>query len=57
MNIDLYDISGRKISNIYKGNINGEEVVTYDVSNLSTGLYLVKIYNDKNNIIRKVVVE
>jgi len=57
INIDLYDISGRKISNLYKGNINSNNKITYDVSNLSTGLYVIRFYNDKYNLYRKVVIE
>jgi len=57
INVEMYDISGRKISNIFNGKINGEEKITYDINNISTGVYIIRISNDNNNICRKVVKE
>ena len=56
INIEMYDISGRRIANIFNGKINGEVKITYDVNDIQTGLYIIRITNNGNNIYKKVVV-
>ncbi|MCD6595762.1 T9SS type A sorting domain-containing protein [bacterium] len=59
--ISIYDVFGRKIANIYKGDIkpghnrfiwNGMSVYKYPCE---TGIYLVRFVSDEHNISRKVL--
>jgi len=57
INIEIYDISGRKINNLYYGRLNeGENNIEIDNINLKTGLYILNIYSDFFNEYKKVVV-
>ncbi|MGQ9706859.1 MAG: C25 family cysteine peptidase, partial [bacterium] len=57
VNIDIYDISGRRINKVYCGKLNeGENKIEIDNINLKTGLYILNIYSDCFNEYRKVVV-
>jgi len=57
INIDIYDISGRKINKLYCGKLNeGENNIKIESINLNTGLYILNIYSDCFNEYRKVVV-
>jgi len=44
VNISVYDVSGRMAQNIYSGYLSiGEHAFTFDGSNLSSGIYFVKM--------------
>jgi len=44
IDLDVYDISGRKIDSIYNGIINkGSHILSWDASNFSAGIYFLKL--------------
>ena len=51
-NIEIYDIVGRKIINYQIPTVN-----YIDVSNLHTGIYIIKFYTDKKIVIKKIIKE
>jgi len=57
INIDVYDISGRKLDKLYCGKLNiGENEIEINNISLNSGLYILNIYSDNFNEVRKVVV-
>ncbi|MGQ9706104.1 MAG: C25 family cysteine peptidase [bacterium] len=57
INIDIYDMSGRKLDEFYCGKLNiGENEIEINNINLNIGLYILNIYSDNFNEVRKVVV-
>ena len=43
INIDIYDVKGNKIDNIWSGTLNhGTHSFRWDASNQSTGIYIIK---------------
>ena len=56
--IDLFDINGKYISNIYKGkSTHGLNQYSINSSNLPTGLYFIKAQIDHQIINKKVIIE
>jgi len=48
VSVDIYDIHGRFIENIYKGfNNTGSYTITYNAENLSSGIYLYRLTTDR----------
>lgn len=41
--LSLYDLTGKKIAEVFKGVLNGNQIFEYDVSKLTEGLYFYKI--------------
>ena len=39
--LSVYDLAGRRINSLWTGNLNGEQILTWDTSGLSTGIYLL----------------
>jgi len=57
INIDIYDISGRRINRIYCGKINtGDNCISINNNEFKTGLYILNIFSDNFSIVKKVVV-
>ena len=57
INIDIYDISGRRINRIYCGKINtGDNCISINNNELKNGLYILNIFSDSFNIVKNVVV-
>jgi len=57
IDIDIYDISGRRLNRLYSGKIDyGDNKIIIDNIGLSSGLYLLNIYSNDFNEIKKVVV-
>jgi PKD repeat protein len=58
VNIDLLDITGRKVSSIFNG-VQNDNVANYKIEkqNLSQGVYLIKAQVGENTIIKKVIIE
>ncbi len=52
ININLYSISGRKIKELYSGNVSGQLKIHADISNLPDGIYFVKETNGRLPAIR-----
>lgn len=58
VNIDIIDISGRRIENIFNGNIaTGKSLIEYKVKNLKPGLYFIKITSNNGVYSSKLVVK
>ena len=55
----LYDVSGKMISEIYKGYMNADESKSFSVNvgamNLTTGMYIVRLVTDKKTFSQKVM--
>ena len=55
----LYDVSGKMISEIYKGYMNADESKNFSVNvgamNLTTGMYIVRLVTDKKTFSQKVM--
>lgn len=47
INLQLFDVSGKKVLDIFNGSINGNRVFVLDVSELNEGLYFYKISNSQ----------
>lgn len=57
VNIELYNILGEKVQDIYRGNVSyGLQTFTFNVKDLSTGYYLVKVTMAENTLTRKLQV-
>ena len=41
--LSLYDVSGKKVKDIYNGAISGNRNFTFEVGDLDNGMYLYKI--------------
>lgn len=53
--IGIYDISGRLVENIYKGELKGTGLLSYNPVNLVTGVYFIKIEGENINEMHKFV--
>jgi hypothetical protein len=53
--VQIMDISGKRIGDSRNVNANQKEVI--DVTNLAPGVYMVKVYNEKSVIVKKVVIK
>lgn len=46
MNIEITDLNGRVVSNVFNGNLDsGSQLISADLSNLSNGLYIARVIN------------
>jgi hypothetical protein len=52
--VELYDIQGRKIKNFHKDNFN--IVQRFDIGELENGIYFLKVYNQQKSEWHKIVV-
>lgn len=48
LNIKVLDIDGRVIANITTNKLSGAKTITLPTNNLSKGIYLIQVFNDKN---------
>ncbi|MGQ9701617.1 MAG: C25 family cysteine peptidase [bacterium] len=53
--IDIYDINGRLVKNIYQGALKGKGHLSFDLVNLVNGVYFVKLDGEKDKEIIKFV--
>ncbi len=51
----LYDIGGRKVSNYKVSNV--QELQSFNLNNIPSGFYLLKIESEKGNIVKRLVVK
>ena len=55
--MELYDLSGRKIQNVFEGTLmKGEHQRTVDVSDLAAGMYMLKVQSGSQKISKRLVV-
>ena len=55
--IDLYDMSGKKIRNTRTVNVaTGENMFLFDDSHAATGVYMVRVTNDQENITKRIMI-
>jgi len=50
ISVEMFDILGKKVSQVLNGN-------QIPVSNLQSGIYLVKVYTDKGHVTKKIVID
>lgn len=55
--IDVYDVNGRLVQNLFSGSLTLNQLLTYDVSNLSSGVYVVRLTSDKNTAVKQIVID
>jgi hypothetical protein len=56
ISLDVYDIDGRYLRNLYSGASNGAEQISSDVSDLSSGVYLIRLSSDENTSVKQIVI-
>ena len=56
MSVVVSDIYGRAVRSMNFGNVSGGETKTIDISGLSEGIYTVRIVNDTESRIEKIVI-
>ena len=55
--VDIFDISGRKLKTLYTGKVLGNhKAITMDVSSFENGYYFLKIYNNDFNINNPIII-
>jgi PKD repeat protein len=54
--ISAYDVSGRRVASIHSGMVAQGSSVTWDVSALSNGVYLVRVFGEALDVSRRVIV-
>lgn len=54
--LDVMDINGKMIDRLQVGSISGESKVTYDVSHLESGMYIIKLIADNQVASQKLTV-
>ena len=55
--IDLFDTSGRKVQILFSGNLTPNTEKRVSLPNLSSGLYIVKVKNEKRSISKKILIK
>jgi hypothetical protein len=55
--ITVFDMTGKLVFNEIQQVLNGDNNLSFDFSNLNTGIYIVKIGNTKNSTHRKIIIE
>lgn len=57
INVDLYDVYGRKIKTLYMGKIlNDNKTISLNISSFENGYYFLKIYNKDFSINHPLVI-
>ncbi len=55
--IELYDLAGRKIQTLFSGALDTNTNATYNLPTVSPGIYILELYNGKNSLTQKIVIE
>ena len=55
--IEIYNMSGQKVYNNIHSGYAGENTVQFSVAGLNSGVYFVKIDNDNNSEVKKIIVK
>lgn len=54
--VQLYDISGKKIKNLFNGNFGANKNITVKTDGLAAGIYLVKVNSGKQSVTKKLII-
>ncbi len=54
--VSVYDAAGRMVKVLYNGELRGNKVITWDVDNVHSGVYFVKLTAGTKEISRKVAI-
>jgi hypothetical protein len=54
--INIYSITGEKVSSIFSGQLSNQGTIKHDVSNLTKGLYIIEVRGEKNVNIEKIMI-
>lgn len=54
--IQLYDISGKKIKNLFTGNFGANKDITVKTDGISAGIYLVKLNSENKSVTKQLIV-
>ncbi|OAD91945.1 hypothetical protein A7A78_10670 [Aequorivita soesokkakensis] len=54
--VQLYDISGKKIKNLFSGNFGTNKNITVKTNGIAAGIYLVKVNSGKQSVTKKLVI-
>jgi PKD repeat protein len=57
VNISLLNVNGQVIAEDYLGNVSGSVKRAYDYSQLSKGVYMIRIVTNENVITRRIILE
>ncbi len=57
LDINLYSLEGRFVGNIYRGDVSAAQQISYSVSSLPSGIYLVKAQTTTGQKTLKLVIE
>ena len=56
INIDIYNITGQKIDNIFNGYLNqGKHLFNWNAINHTTGIYIIKAVTKNNMLTQKII--
>jgi hypothetical protein len=56
-NVEMFDVAGKQCFKSVSEFIQGENIQNLDISNLSHGLYFVRVSNETNSVTQKLIVE
>jgi hypothetical protein len=56
INLEIFNIKGQKLKSIFNDNIKGTEEIEFKTEVLPSGIYLIKATNDKQAVIKKIVI-
>ncbi|HNP68826.1 MAG TPA: T9SS type A sorting domain-containing protein [Aequorivita sp.] len=54
--VQLYDISGKKIKDLFNGNFGANKNITVKTDGLAAGIYLVKVNSGKQSVTKKLII-
>ena len=54
--VQLYDISGKKIKELFSGNFGANKNITLKTAGISPGIYLVKLQSGKQTVTKKLII-
>ncbi len=54
--VQLYDISGKKIKELFRGNFGTNKNITVKTDGIAAGIYLVKVNSGKQSVTKKLVI-
>lgn len=54
--VQLFDISGKKIKDLFKGNFSSNKNITVKTGGIAAGIYLVKVNSGKQTVTKKLII-
>lgn len=55
INVNVYDITGRKVKNVYNGNVKGTGQIKFDLEGMPQGTYFVRVETENRTETTKVI--